>query len=94
MARARQLPRRSARAISSASRSSSDETYEATTLGGLVSEIEGRIPAAGEVVSLEPLGLRVEVVASTGRRIERLRLFPPTRACRFPKETQAQVIGS
>ena len=53
------------------------EVYEATTLGGLVSEIEGRIPLAGEVVLLEPIGLRVEVVASTDRRVERLRVFPP-----------------
>jgi CBS domain containing-hemolysin-like protein len=52
--------------------------YEATTLGGLVSEIEGRIPHAGEVVLLEPIGLRMEVVASTDRRVERLRVFPPT----------------
>ena len=53
------------------------ETYEATTLGGLVSEIEGRIPLAGEVVLLEPFGLRMEVVVSTDRRIDRLRVFPP-----------------
>src|SRR3984957_12686974 len=33
--------------------------YEATTLGGLVSEIEGRIPLAGEVIMLEPIGLRM-----------------------------------
>ena len=53
-----------------------DETYEATTLGGLVSEIEGRIPLPGEVVLLETAGLRIEVVASTDRRVERLRVFP------------------
>jgi CBS domain containing-hemolysin-like protein len=60
--------------------------YEASTLGGLVSEIVGRIPKAGETVELEPLGLRVEIVASTGRRIERLRLFPPTGRLPFPKD--------
>ena len=54
-----------------------DEAYEATTLGGLVSEIEGRIPLPGEVVLLEQAGLRMEVVASTDRRVERLRVFPP-----------------
>ncbi|MGA2219156.1 MAG: hemolysin family protein, partial [Terracidiphilus sp.] len=54
-----------------------DNAYEATTLGGLVSEIEGRIPHAGEVVMLEPPGLRIEVVASTDRRVDRLRVFPP-----------------
>ena len=53
------------------------EVYQATTLGGLVSEIEGRIPLAGEVVLLEHIGLRMEVVASTDRRVERLRVFPP-----------------
>jgi CBS domain containing-hemolysin-like protein len=56
-----------------------DDTYEATTLGGLVSEIEGRIPLAGEVVLLEHAGLRIEVVASTDRRVERVRVFPPAR---------------
>jgi CBS domain containing-hemolysin-like protein len=50
--------------------------FEATTVGGLVSEIEGRIPLAGEVVLLEPAGLRMEVVASTDRRVDRLRVFP------------------
>jgi CBS domain containing-hemolysin-like protein len=53
------------------------EPYEATTVGGLVSEIEGRIPLPGEVVLLESAGLRMEVVASTDRRVERLRIFPP-----------------
>jgi putative hemolysin len=53
------------------------ETYQATTLGGLVSEIEGRIPLAGEVVILEPIGLRMEIVVSTDRRIDRLRVYPP-----------------
>ncbi|HUB28106.1 MAG TPA: hemolysin family protein [Terracidiphilus sp.] len=54
-----------------------DGSYEATTLGGLVSEIEGRIPLRGEVVELDHAGLRIEVVASTDRRVERLRVFPP-----------------
>jgi CBS domain containing-hemolysin-like protein len=53
------------------------EGYEATTLGGLISEIEGRIPMAGEVVMIDSIGVRTEVVASTGRRVERLRVFPP-----------------
>jgi putative hemolysin len=52
-------------------------TFEATTLGGLVSEIEGRIPLRGEVVLLDQAGLRIEVVASTDRRVDRLRIFPP-----------------
>ena len=53
-----------------------DHDYEATTVGGLVSEIEGRIPLTGEVVVLEHSGLRMEVVASTDRRVERVRVFP------------------
>jgi CBS domain containing-hemolysin-like protein len=48
------------------------EDYEATTVAGLVSEIAGRIPMPGEVV--EEDGLRFEVLASTDRRIERLRV--------------------
>ncbi|HEX8926249.1 MAG TPA: transporter associated domain-containing protein, partial [Terriglobales bacterium] len=56
------------------------ESYEATTLAGLISEIEGRIPHAGEVVMLEPSGVRLEVVVSTDRRIDRLRIFPPAMA--------------
>jgi CBS domain containing-hemolysin-like protein len=51
--------------------------YQAATLGGVVSEVEGRIPHAGEVIVLKPIGLRIEVVASTDRRVERLRVFPP-----------------
>jgi len=48
------------------------EGYEATTVAGLVSETAGRIPSAGEVVEDEHL--RFEVLASTDRRIERLRI--------------------
>jgi putative hemolysin len=54
-----------------------DESYEASTLGGLVSEIEGRIPLPGEVIELEPARLRIEVVDATDHRVERLRVFPP-----------------
>ena len=53
------------------------DLYQATTLGGVVSEVEGRIPHVGEVIVLEPIGLRIEVVASTDRRVDRLRVFPP-----------------
>jgi len=56
------------------------EGYEAATLGGLISEIEGRIPLVGEVVLIESVGVRTEVVASTGRRVERVRIFPPVAA--------------
>ena len=48
------------------------EDYEATTVAGLVSETAGRIPQAGEVI--EDDQLRFEVLASTDRRIERVRV--------------------
>lgn len=56
-----------------------DGDFEATSVGGLVSEIEGRIPLVGEVVLVENIGLRLEVVASTDRRVERVRVYPPAR---------------
>jgi putative hemolysin len=46
--------------------------YESTTLGGLVSEMAGHIPLPGEVV--EEDGLRLEVLESTDRRIDRIRV--------------------
>jgi CBS domain containing-hemolysin-like protein len=48
------------------------QRYEATTLGGLVSEIAGHIPLPGEVV--EEDGLRLEVLVSTDRKVERVRV--------------------
>jgi putative hemolysin len=49
-----------------------EESYEAQTVGGLVSEAEGRIPHAGEVVEVGKL--RIEVVASSDRRVEMVRV--------------------
>lgn len=46
--------------------------YEAATVGGLVSEIAGHIPLPGEVVEDGPL--RLEVLASTDRLVERVRV--------------------
>jgi CBS domain containing-hemolysin-like protein len=48
------------------------EHYESTTVGGLVSELAGHIPLPGEVV--EEDGLRLEVLASTDRRIDQIRV--------------------
>jgi CBS domain containing-hemolysin-like protein len=48
------------------------QKYEATTLGGLVSEIAGHIPLPGEVIAED--GLRLEVLASTDRKVERVRV--------------------
>ncbi len=46
--------------------------YDATTVGGLVSEMAGHIPLPGEVVDDGPL--RLEVIASTDRLVERVRV--------------------
>lgn len=48
------------------------EGHEATTVAGLVSEALGRIPNQGEVVEHD--GLRFEILQSTDRRVERLRI--------------------
>ncbi|MBI2677917.1 MAG: HlyC/CorC family transporter [Candidatus Koribacter versatilis] len=60
------------------------ESREATSVGGLVSELMGRIPEPGAVVDSE--GLRFEVLDSSDRRVERVRIslakdeppLPPT----------------
>jgi putative hemolysin len=48
------------------------EGRESATIGGLVSELAGRIPQKGEVV--EEDGLRFEILESTERRVERVRI--------------------
>jgi putative hemolysin len=48
------------------------EGKESATVAGLVSELAGRIPQRGEVV--EEDGLRFEVLESTDRRVERVRI--------------------
>jgi len=49
-----------------------DNHYAATTVAGLVSEVAGRIPMVGEVVLAGKT--RLEILASTDRRVERLRV--------------------
>jgi CBS domain containing-hemolysin-like protein len=51
---------------------SKPEGKESATIAGLVSELAGRIPRKGEAV--EEDGLRFEVVESTDRKIERVRV--------------------
>jgi len=48
------------------------EGKESATVAGLVSELAGRIPRKGEIV--EEDGLRFEVLDSTERRVERVRI--------------------
>ncbi len=48
------------------------DQYDTATVGGLVSAILGRIPQPGEVV--EEDGLRFEILESTDRKVEKLRV--------------------
>jgi putative hemolysin len=48
------------------------EGKESATVAGLVSELAGRIPRKGEII--EEDGLRFEVLESTDRRVERVRI--------------------
>ncbi len=50
------------------------DQYESSTLGGLITEEAGRIPFAGEVIRLA--GLRLEVLASSNHRVDRVRVQP------------------
>jgi CBS domain containing-hemolysin-like protein len=59
------------------------EGKESATVAGLVSELAGRIPQSGEVV--EEHGLRFEVLDSTERRVERVRIS-------VAKPTQMKLI--
>jgi CBS domain containing-hemolysin-like protein len=39
--------------------------------------LAGRVPEPGEILLHEPSGWKLEIVASDGRRVTRLRLHPP-----------------
>ncbi len=69
------------------------DEWEATTVAGLVTEIAGHIPAAGEV--FEQDNLRFEVLQSTARRVQRLRisLLHPEQQPNPPKPQSGQQIG-
>jgi CBS domain containing-hemolysin-like protein len=51
------------------------EGKESSTVAGLVSELAGRIPAKGEII--DDNGLRFEILDSTTRRVERVRISVP-----------------
>ena len=51
------------------------DQYDTATVGGLVSAMLGRIPQAGEVI--EEDGLRFEILESTERKVEKLRVCRP-----------------
>lgn len=60
------------------------EGKESATIAGLVSELAGRIPSKGEAV--EDDGLRFEVLESTDRKVERVRITS------IPQQQQLKVI--
>ena len=59
------------------------EDWHATTVGGLVTEIAGHIPLPGEVV--EEGDLRFEVLESTARRVEKIRVLIRNSRPLFPR---------
>jgi CBS domain containing-hemolysin-like protein len=63
--------------------------HDAATVGGLVSAVAGRIPQPGEVV-VEG-GLRFEILESTDRKVEKLRVCrtQPEKAGSSPRQVQA-----
>ena len=54
-----------------------DVEEDVDTLGGLAFVLAGRVPDPGEIVEHEESGWKLEIVASDGRRVTRLRLHPP-----------------
>ncbi|MET0248493.1 MAG: hemolysin family protein [Sphingobium sp.] len=54
-----------------------DVEEDVDTLGGLAFVIAGRVPEPGEIVTHQESGWRLEILASDGRRVTRLRLHPP-----------------
>jgi len=54
------------------------EGMESTTIGGLVTEWMGRVPQTGESVERE--GIKIEVLAGSGLRVEQVRISKTERA--------------
>jgi CBS domain containing-hemolysin-like protein len=65
------------------------DEHDTATVGGLVSAIAGRIPQPGEVI--EEDGLRFEILDSTDRKVEKVRVCRsnPEKASSPPKQVQA-----
>lgn len=54
-----------------------DVEEDVDTLGGLAFVLAGRVPVPGEILDHRESGWKLEIVASDGRRVTRLRLHPP-----------------
>jgi putative hemolysin len=61
---------------------------ESATVAGLVSELAGRIPQKGDVI--EEDGLRFEILESTKRRVQRVRISVPQP--KVPEQKQMKLI--
>jgi putative hemolysin len=61
---------------------------ESATVAGLVSELAGRIPQKGEVI--EEDGLRFEILESTKRKVQRVRISVPQP--KVPEQKQMKLI--
>ena len=56
-----------------------DIDEDVDTLGGLAFVIAGRVPEPGEILAHVQSGWKLEILASDGRRVTRLRLHPPVK---------------
>lgn len=54
-----------------------DVEEDVDTLGGLAFILAGRVPDPGEILLHDESGWKLEIIASDGRRVTRLRLHPP-----------------
>lgn len=54
-----------------------DVEEDVDTLGGLAFVLAGHVPEPGEILEHEESGWKLEIIASDGRRVTRLRLHPP-----------------
>jgi putative hemolysin len=61
---------------------------ESATVAGLVSELAGRIPQKGEVIEQD--GLRFEILESTKRKVQRVRISVPQP--KVPEQKQMKLI--
>ncbi|MDI1297400.1 MAG: hemolysin family protein [bacterium] len=55
-----------------------DVEEDVDTLGGLAFVLAGRVPEPGELLDHVTSGWKLEILASDGRRVTRIRLHPPT----------------
>lgn len=64
-----------------------EEEDEADTLGGLIFEMGGRVPARGEIIRHES-GLEFEILQSDARRVKRIRIH-----VKKPQGSAAESVG-